>query len=133
MKLTKFNSISFPKGQSGGRSSSPKVSFTKTGLITFNKKAVELLGIKEGDNVSLCQDEEEPNNWFVAKEKEGFSVRDVSGNKVGTLSFNHKELVNTFLNCFGHQVGITHSFLLAGQPTTIEKTKYWGILVSTTV
>lgn len=86
-----------------------------------------MLDLKEGDKVSLAQDEEEAANWYIYKDKDGFAVK--AKDKVGTVAFNHKALSTEFKNAFEFP-DVTKAFMIAGQPTTFEKTQYWGILVT---
>lgn len=131
MKLVYFSEQTLPK-QMGGKKTC-KVAFGKAGTIHFNGPACELIGIKPGDKITLSQDEEEPENWYVFKDADhGFEVRAGYDGK-GCL-FNHSKLVIAFLEAIGKPVNKTVGFLIAGKPTTIKgdksATQYWGILVS---
>lgn len=127
MKLTKFNAANMPKTR-GVSSILPRITFAKNGVISVNKFAAELLDLKGTDKLSIAQDEEESANWYIYKDKDGFPLK--LKDKTGTLAFNHKALATTFKESFGIPVDQTQSYLLAGQPETFEKTKYWGILVA---
>jgi len=132
MKLTYFSQQTLPK-ETAGRSTLPKVSFAKSGLITFNREAVKLLGLKIGDKVTLAQDPDEPINWYFFKDKDhGFDLR--TAYKDLGVQFNHIELTRTFLGAIGRQIGVTHKFKIGGEPTILKgdksQTKYWGILVN---
>lgn len=129
MKLNYFSEQTLPKLNVGGKSGTPKVSFNKSGTISFNGKACELLSLKTGDKVTLAQDEDEPGNWYFFKDENGFAVRD-GYDKKGCL-FNHSVLVKTFNECFGLPAE-TKGYIIAGKPTKINgsKTEYWGILIN---
>ena len=63
------------------------MSISKNGLIRFSQGAVELMAIKAGDQVQFCQDEDEPENWYVeVVKKGGFPLRDAYGNGGGLLT-----------------------------------------------
>lgn len=131
MKLKYFSQQTLPKVMGGGNRAA-RVSFAKSGTITFNEPATQLMGLKVGDKVSLSQDEEDPVNWYFFKDKEhGFEVRSAYDKK-GCM-FNHSKMVSAFITAVELEEGITHSLLIAGKPTTIKgdkaQTQYWGILV----
>lgn len=51
------------------------INFYKTGLISFSKKAVEEMGLSEGDTIALLQDEDDPKEWCIAKDTSGLALR----------------------------------------------------------
>ncbi len=132
MKLTMFSEQTLPKLAGGWKNASAKISFAKTGVIHFNPQACDLLKLKGGDKISLGQDPEHPENWYIFKDKEnGFPVR--SGYKGRGAMFNHRVLIETVLDCFGLDGGRSYGYKIGGQPTKIDKVEYWGILIMTPV
>jgi hypothetical protein len=127
MKLIVLDSNSVPQKQ-GGSGLVPRITFTKLGSLSINNCAAKLIGLKAGHKVCLAQDEENPNEWYLFESNNGFALR--QKNKAGSLTIQHTTLINEFLGSFGFSLSETRTFLLAGQPTIIEKTKYWGILVT---
>jgi hypothetical protein len=129
MKLNHFNNETLPK-QMGRGKKLPKASFGKSGTISFNGAAVELMDFKQGEKISIAQDEEDDGNWYFFKDPKGFELRQ-GYDKKGSL-FNHAVMVKTFIESFSLPADITHAFLIAGEPTTVkgDKTKYWGVLVT---
>ena len=125
MKLTVFSAETLPVYTGGHRSTIAKISFSKSGLIALNKKAVELMDLNAGQNISLAQDDDA--QWYVYKDKSGFPLR--LHPKNGTLMFNHIGLKNMFCESLGVDPKIANKFLVAGQPTVFDKVKYWGILI----
>jgi hypothetical protein len=130
MKFIYFSSQTCPK-QMGGKKTA-KVAFGKGGTIHFNAPACELMELQAGDKVTLSQDEDEPENWYVFKDAEhGFELR--SGYDGKGCLFNHAKLVIAFLEAIGKPLDKTLGFLMAGKPTTMKgdksATKYWGILI----
>jgi hypothetical protein len=131
MKLIYFSAQTLPKEMGGGSTKLPRVSFTKAGIIQFNKQACELIGLKAGDKVTLSQDDDAPQNWYFFKDKQhGFELR--AAYKDAGCIFNHKELVLAFLGSWGKDPKISHKIKVAGQPTLIKgdtaKTQYWGLI-----
>lgn len=127
MKLNFFSSETFPNYKR--ENSSPKVSFGKSGVISFNDAACTLIGIAEKSKITLAQDEEDAANWyFFIDEEHGYPLR-IGYDKKGVI-FNHVGMIRAFYGAFGLDIQ-TRQFLIAGQHTIIKgsKTKYWGIIV----
>src|SRR6185312_5396774 len=128
MKLMYFSEQTLPKVMGGGNKRA-RVTFGKSGVISFNSIACQLMGVKAGTKVTLCQDEEEPRNWyFFLDPAHGFELR--SGYDDRGCLFNHSGLVAAFLGAFSLDAEKTHAFPIGGEPTVLtgSKTKYWGIL-----
>lgn len=131
MKLNYYSEQTI--GRSTGRSSdgTPTVTFTKNGIISFNKFAQKLIGLTETSKITLSQDEESPENWYVHIDPHhGFQLK-LQKNTI--LSFFHTNLVNKFKELAELDQNRTYKMLIAGQPTVIkgdsEKTQYWCILI----
>lgn len=127
MKLTVFNAENFPKNQVG-RAAGPKVNFGKKGQIAINSGTVELLGLKHGDSVSFAQDADDPENWYIYKDKNGYEVRLHSDQK--SMVINHSAFCITLKESLGLPTTETAKFLVAGQPTVIDKVKYFGLIIT---
>ena len=71
--------ITYDALSSGAKASAtPIMHFAKTGVISFNGSAVNLVGLKKGDNIKFFQSGKNPKEWYFAKvEKDGFPVRNV--------------------------------------------------------
>lgn len=129
MKLKKFtpeNCIS-EKGQHAGK---PCIGISlKSGLLRINKQACELLQLKDGDQVLFHQDEEEPENWYIEKvKKDGFALRSKSNVTPGLL-FNNTKLVTEIFSSVAFE-GKGGKVLVANQPTMLDKTKLYGLLMN---
>jgi hypothetical protein len=134
MKLKYFTEQTVPRSARGG-GSTPKVTFSASGAISFNPAAGQLMGLKQGTKVSLAQDETEPDNWYFFIDKQnGFEVRDAKGK---AWIFQHAVLVREFKQARELDIEKTIKGLIAGQPTILKgdkaETKYWGILVKPSV
>lgn len=56
-------------------SSDPCISFQRTGTWLLNRALCELMGVQAGDRVSLHQDEEQPEDWYLSKDPQGIPLR----------------------------------------------------------
>jgi len=105
----------------------PAVSFNlKTNMITINGDACDIIGVKEGDKVSIGHDEEYPSDWYIRKNDEGFPL----GTKEGYRGLLFR---NAFLTREIHKGGEYRKdgfkMLLAGKATILDdKTIVWGLL-----
>ena len=90
MKLRTFNATNIQKGIKNVK---PFIHMNiVTGVISMNRGACELLGVREGDGVQMHQDEDDPETWFIEKaKKDGFILRG-NGNKTAMM-FNCTGLV----------------------------------------
>jgi hypothetical protein len=87
MKLKTFNT----ENTYSQRESKPFILVSqKTGLFGFNKAVNQLLALKAGDQLQFHQDEENPDEWYLEKVKQGgFTLRDY---KEKSLLFNNTTL-----------------------------------------
>jgi hypothetical protein len=126
MNLTVFSAETLP--QSTTTKCDPRVSFTKTGMISFNQHACDLMGLQVGDRFALTQDEDNPQDWYVFKSPAGFPLKAKA--KESGLKFNHTALRATILGCFDLDLDRTYNYGIAKTPTVLDKVKYWGILIA---
>ena len=70
-----------------GKNIPAKVTICKSGLISFNRKPNEAIGLKTGDRIEFIQDLINEKDWFVRKDRNGFEL---SLNKSCATSFNLK-------------------------------------------
>lgn len=127
MKLITFDSETLQPQRLN--KSVPKVSFGKTGIISFNKAASEKMGLTDGCKVSFAQDESQPENWYFFLDTKGYPVRRNTTSKSTNYIFNHQKLAHTFKDAIGVSTGNTYSFIIGGQPTVLKGVKYWGLLI----
>lgn len=104
----------------------PSVTFSKGGLIKINKQAAMMMGIADGTRVAFAQDQEDPANWYIYQDKEGFECR-LAYNKKDLL-FNHKTFCVSLKEALGLDEKVSHRFKIAGQPTEIKGTQFWGMI-----
>jgi len=129
MKLNYFSSQTVPQGYFGASNKKPRVAFGKAGTITFNEHAQKLLKLKEGDKLTLAQDEESPRDWYFFKDPEhGFELAKSSDKKY--LKFGHSKLINEFYNAFGFEKGSkTFEFSETAMITKTSKTEFWQLII----
>lgn len=131
MKLKYFSEQTVSRAPAGGPNGTAKITFSKIGSISLNKAAAALMGFGNKDKITLSQDQEEPENWYIHKNSQhGFEMRTSTS---GQLMFTHINLVKTFKEVADLDLKTTYSFLIGGQPTTIKgdkaQTQYWGTLI----
>lgn len=126
LALKVFNSENLPKGGGSGRTGLPTISIGKKGVFNITAKASALMGFKADDTISFAHDEVDPTVWYVYKDKEGFQFR-LHSDKA-SLVMSHQELGNQIRDGLGITDPITIKLRIAGQPTVIEKVKYWGLI-----
>jgi hypothetical protein len=133
MKLNLFNSETMPR-QIGGRGASlaPRVSISRTGVISFNKAAVALMDIKAGDKISFGQEDTEDADWLVFKDPEnGFPVRATEVKKSGSAAFNHSTLSKSLFESYGlddDEEKNTFQVQIASEPIEESDVKYYCLL-----
>jgi len=113
---------------------------TKVGSFRFNKRAIDLLGLANGDKVAFHQEgveegREPSQDWYVEKVEDGFPLR---ANKNGDcLIFSNVNVARSLFDSLGKK-DRSGQLLIAGQPTkllsedeeTDEKTEHilYGLL-----
>lgn len=130
MKLKLFNSENTISIRGGGKVPSLSIN-QKAGLFSLNKEACTLIGLSDGDQIIIHQDEDEEADWYLEKvEEKGFVLRSKENVSSGLL-FNNTALVRAI----AASVEFTDNggkALIGGTPTEMEKgkRKLWGILTT---
>jgi len=130
MKLKTFNPDVLPRMT--GKQTMPRLSIhLKSGMFSFNEAACKLLNVDIGDQVQIYQDEESPENWYIAKvQEDGFGLgRKGSGSK-GTY-FCCTALARLILaSAECEDIDKTSvNIPIAGEPTKLGKQTLYGLLV----
>ena len=122
LKIKTFDSVN-----RCGRESKPKIRMGKSGYVYITKKASDMLELSIGDKVSLHQDEENPRDWFISKDKNGIKLR---GKKEdGVLIFHLAQAVKKlFSECEITAKSI--SFVVSKTPIILNNVKYYPIITS---
>ena len=121
MKLKEFNASNSQSIRSG---LSQGMFFGKTGLIGLNKALCAQLGVKAMDTVTLYQDEDNPDEWYIARTEGGFSLH--APKKDGACSFGSSETCREFCKATG--LSGTVSLRVATQPVDDEHPGLYAIL-----
>lgn len=115
----------------GGISNKARVSFAKSGKISFSKAACELMGLKKADKLSLAQDDAHPDKWYFFKDEAGFALLEI---KAGGILLFHKALVNEFTGSWDLDPEKSHRVTIQREPVRIGSKlsagEYWLIEVS---
>ena len=129
MKLKNFNPTLLPK--MSDIQQQPRVSLhLKSGMFSINGVGCELIGLEKGDQIELYQDEEEPENWYIAKVKEGGWTLNQKGAGSTALFFCNRQACRLMMESVD-VVPTTPGVKLpiAGQPTKNGKQLLHRILV----
>jgi|688.fasta_scaffold687957_3 hypothetical protein len=121
MNLVKYDQNNSQRVRSGKAC----VNFSRKGASNISKKAQEMMGLKEGDSVAIYQDNDNPADWYMAKDKDGFQCR---RNTAG-LMFNSAMIANSILDCFSYE-GKSFSFLIGSEPLMQGKQELWPIITA---
>ena len=93
--------IPFGSQKMGGayKCDKPMVTISRNGMVTLNKKTMDLTGLKRGDMVLMCQGVENKKNWYIKKtDRDGFVLRKTYGNTdYGSAIFISKFLTERIL------------------------------------
>lgn len=111
MKLKKFDSTT-----ANGHSNKPSIFFSKAGTIALNKEFSSKIGLEVNDKVSIVQDEENPDDWYLLIDDEnGFPLRE---NK-DRLIFNNATTAKAVIDYFKFRTKSVR-FQIATESTPIE-------------
>lgn len=80
----------------------PKVSVTSKGTFYVNSKAVEKLSAKETDKVSIFQDEENSQKWYIHLSKEGYVKLKPKNDKDGSAQLTMSDIAKKVVESFHH-------------------------------
>lgn len=100
----------------------------KSGMLSINGVACDLIGLVKGDHAEVYQDEDDAENWYIAKVKEGgweLMKKDASQ----ALYFANKQLCMLILESVEADINKKGIRLpIAGEPTKLGKQTLFGIL-----
>jgi hypothetical protein len=124
MKLTVFSAENFPPGpeMGGGILAHAKITFAKTGKIIFSKPAAAHMALSAKDRIAFAQDHDDPGNWFVFLDANGFQLQD---GKRGSLVLEHSELIKAYIDTWDLKAGVNYRAALGAEPRMIRKKKHW--------
>lgn len=123
----KFITPDAVKAQSRGKAN---IRFGKEGVVAISTDAVRIMELSVGDSISIVEDEEHEGEFYICKTpkgEEGFLLRPVNGKETTlSLGFNAKGLCAKI----NGQTSYSVRYKLATEPTVEGKTKFYGILIS---
>lgn len=130
MKLKSFNAETCVNKRATGKSS---IGINvKCGLFRINHEACNKLGIGEGSQISLHQDEETPADWYLlASDPKGFEVR--SNKSVGKgVVFNKTSLAREIAESVSFD-GKSGQILIGAEPIKHDKKTYWPLITTSLI
>lgn len=130
MRLIEFTPENCVSEKGGRRSlhATPAISITKAGAFILTRAAVALLGIKEGDHLSINQDEDDLEVFYIVNNGpgKGFAVTEKKNRSVvffsSPLATKMREAI------YGKAGKYTFKTRISGQPTDIDGRKFFGLL-----
>jgi hypothetical protein len=125
MQLKKYDSLNAFATRKGIST----ISFSEAGGISISGEACEKIGLSAGDRVSLFQDETKPEDWYLAKDKDGFALRQ-SSSKAKGCSFNSAAICEKVLESVSWKEKKSPVFRLVTEATTVNKMKLYPILTA---
>jgi len=97
MKLNQFTPASCPTNPRGYNKNA-FLSITSRGVFVLSAALCVLLKAEEGDGIVISQDADEPENWFIAKGRQGFPLkRESNSSDNNRLKFSNIYLSNCML------------------------------------
>jgi hypothetical protein len=129
MNVQVFNEVNMPKLK--GTFKGCKITFSKQGRISLNYRVVEIMGLIAGDKVEICQDLDNPSDWYLRKSDNGFTLmRNRTNERMKSLLFYHKQFVKMIVEHLGYEEGETYSFMVSPNYTEVEGVRMYPILFS---
>jgi len=125
MKLRTFNSAN----AAGRKTGTPRISFAKKGgVIRISQKAVDEIGLRAGNKVSISQDELNVKDWYLHLDKDGFELR---ADAAKGLVFNSSVIAEEIKCCvknLNEEKGV--QMLIQTEPIKVDKVSYYAILTA---
>ena len=126
MKLIKFDKTNCAATARKGENA---ITMRRSGVISINGGSIQLTKLKAGDAIAILQDEDNPEDWYLTKDDDGFLLRD-GGKASKTLNANNSAFVNKMFDALGIHTEAGVRFQLAPQPTKEGKMILHGIITS---
>lgn len=129
MALVKYNTSNLAYIREGGAT----IRINRKSAIAISKDAVVMMELSAGDTVGFFQDDEEPYDWYIAKDPEGFTLRD--NGKSSGLSFNSTALAKMLLDS-AELEDRSYKFKIANEYTPVDNedgsapTNAWCIIIA---
>jgi hypothetical protein len=119
MPLKFFNAETTPNLRKATKPPDIAISY-KGGGFRINRPMCEFLGIAQEDQLEFAQDEENEQNWYVAKVKEkGFELKERKSTS-GGLVFNNTSLAHTMLKSAKIPDGAPGKIIVTAKPLKLQ-------------
>lgn len=118
------------------RAGKPTISFGDKGLITISSAAVNAIGIKDGQSVSMAFDKQREQDWYLLvyyeEEPSAPNIRDMKkGKEPASYAFNCTSYTKAFLDRFGTGDGTLKVPLsIQGEPVLEGKAMAYAIITT---
>lgn len=102
------------------------VSFNrKSGVVSFTKAARDYFQLTKGDEIVIVQDTDNPRDWYWAKKKGGFALRE--DGHADRMQFNNVKTVVAMMESLGIEA-ISFRCYLGTDGTKVGKETYFPII-----
>jgi hypothetical protein len=128
MNLQTFNKTTMPNERQS--SLTPRLTINPKGVFSLNRKAAQIMKLSENDKVSISQDADDPVNWYIHKDADGFDLR-LLNKTTAMLGFNNISLKNAIVEAMEFSNDKITSATISSNCTKIGKVKvieYWPII-----
>jgi hypothetical protein len=118
MKLKTYNP------ENTGDQTIPLLSINLNGVFRLNKAAIDLLKLDDGEKILFHQDDEEPEDWYISKDKDNgftFNAEKSRPNRYSRITNLHR----IFKECFETNV---FKFYISKEPVKVEKNNLYPII-----
>lgn len=106
------------------------IAYGKGGNWTISTGLKEAMGLKDGDTIALLQDADNPLDWYLTKDKDGFETRANSGGTA--LLFNCADCRRRFMDAWlkekDEPAPESARMLVAAEPVKLGKQELWPML-----
>ena len=83
--------------------------------------------LSEKDKIGISQDADDPINWYIHKDADGFDLR-LLNKTTAMLGFNNIMLKNAIVEAMELQPDKTKQCIISRQCTKVGKVEYWPII-----
>lgn len=126
MKLKEFNLTNSSFIKTG----EPTISCNVTaGLVNLSPELCKIMKLGDGRRVSLFQDEENPQDWYITETTDGFRLREDKKGRGGNsaITFNNTTTVKAMAKSL-KIVGNYFKCRVGDTPVVVGKTSYYPII-----
>lgn len=126
MNLTKFT----PENCFNRRDTRRQISVYKSGQIVLQSRLVQDMKLKAGMKIVIASDEDYKDEWYIFRDKEGFTLREDPRGIAKYLMFNCSSLAQRIRQARGVDEGKLMRFLVGSEPMVHGQIQYWPIIMA---